>query len=216
MCVASSSRKSRPSRQNSHAGNDADVNFASMPTPFVAALGGWHNFYILLGTSAATLIGLMFVAVSFGASLVSLESSSATRAFLDPTVSHFVQVLLTSALVLVPTVDAGVFGGILLAVGTIRVLALVVVYRGLRHAHRKSGDLELSDWMSGIVIPLSVYVGLLYCGGSTLAGEAPLGVLAIVTVAALLNGIYGAWELMLWLAMTRVRSRAGGDSSSAG
>jgi hypothetical protein len=34
----------------------------------VEALKEWHDFYILVGTAGATLLGLLFVAVSLGAS----------------------------------------------------------------------------------------------------------------------------------------------------
>ena len=172
----------------------------------VGMLAGWHNFYLLLGTSAATLIGLMFVAVTFGATLVPLENASATRAFLDPTVSHFVQVLLTAGLVLVPTIEPGLFAGALIAIGVLRGIALVWVFRGLHFAHRKSGDLEMSDWVSGVVIPLAVYVGLISCGIAMFAGHTILNALAILMIVVLLNGVYGAWELMLWLAIMRARA----------
>jgi len=33
----------------------------------VEALKQWHDFYILVGTAGATLLGLLFVAVSLGA-----------------------------------------------------------------------------------------------------------------------------------------------------
>jgi hypothetical protein len=33
-------------------------------------LRDWHDFYVLMGTATATLIGLMFVAVSIGAGLL--------------------------------------------------------------------------------------------------------------------------------------------------
>jgi len=37
-------------------------------------LDGWHEFYILLGTAAAALVALLFVAVSIGAGFLSRET----------------------------------------------------------------------------------------------------------------------------------------------
>jgi hypothetical protein len=33
-----------------------------MPASLAELLRGWHDFYILIGTASATLVGLMFVA----------------------------------------------------------------------------------------------------------------------------------------------------------
>jgi hypothetical protein len=166
-----------------------------------------------VGAGAATLVGLMFVAVTFGASLIQVENASTTRAFLDPAVTHFVQVLLTACLVLAPTIEPALFGSLLAAIGALRAVALVGVHRSLRAAHRKNNDLELSDWMSGVIVPLAVYVGLIGCGVAFALGHAAFGSLAFVTVVILLNGIYAAWELMLWLALARARSPRGDAAS---
>jgi hypothetical protein len=76
---------------------------------------GWENFYLLVGTAAATLIGLMFVAITFGASFVEVKEVATARAFLDPTLSHFVQVLLTACFVVVPSIRPAVLGALLVA-----------------------------------------------------------------------------------------------------
>jgi hypothetical protein len=166
----------------------------------------WQNFYILVGTAAATLIGLMFVAITFGASMMGkIENPDTTRAFIDPTLTHFVQVLLTSCFMLVPSFDPRVLGALLAAIAIFRVAALARVHRHMRAAHQRNNDLELSDWMQGIVIPLAMHVLLAACGALFIAGfnALPTLLLAIVTLVVLLNGIYGAWELVVWIALTR-------------
>ncbi len=74
-----------------------------MTDTFLQALHGWQNFYTLLGEAAATLTGLMFVAASLGARLISDEGDPKVRTFLTPTVVHFSLVLLLAALMNVPT-----------------------------------------------------------------------------------------------------------------
>lgn len=74
-----------------------------MTDTFFQVLHGWQNFYTLLGEAAATLTGLMFVAASLGARLISDEADSKVRTFLTPTVVHFSLVLLLAALMNVPT-----------------------------------------------------------------------------------------------------------------
>jgi hypothetical protein len=179
------------------------------PIPsFAAAAAAWQNFYVLAGTASATLIGLMFVAITFGASLVTPETSFSARSFLDPTFTHFVQVLLTACLITIPTMGPTVLGVLLLAISALRTSALFRVFRHMREAHRIHHDIELSDWLTGIAIPLLCYLLLAATGAAFLEGlRGAFDVLAIVTIAILLNGIYGAWELILWMALARARAK---------
>ena len=66
-------------------------------------LEGWHEFYILLGTAAAALVGLLFVAASIGAGHLSAERASPTRTFTSPIVFHYTYVLFLSLVSLMPT-----------------------------------------------------------------------------------------------------------------
>src|SRR5215813_533854 len=63
----------------------------------------WHDFDVLIGTAAATLIGLMFVAASIGASVYTEKDRAAMEAFISPTVVHFSAVLFVAILSLVPS-----------------------------------------------------------------------------------------------------------------
>jgi hypothetical protein len=51
-------------------------------------LEDWHDFYILLGTAAAALVALLFVAASIGASMLTPERTRATRTYLSLVVFH--------------------------------------------------------------------------------------------------------------------------------
>src|ERR1700751_5198657 len=103
--------------------------------PFGVTAATWQNFYMLAGTAAATLIGLMFVAVTFGASLVTRQTTESARAFLDPTFTHFVEVLVTACLLTIPTMSPMVLGVFLLGISVVRTTALFWVYRHMREAH---------------------------------------------------------------------------------
>jgi hypothetical protein len=177
-----------------------------MTPSFETALASWHDFYLLIGTGAFTLIGLMFVAVTFGAHLLNEKNMETARAFLDPTVVHFVQVLVIASLALIPGIGPSLFGGLLVAVGVLSLIVLVRVHDGLRTASSQYNDLELSDWLSGFIIPLVVYLGFVGCGAAFWTGHAAFSVLAGSTILILLNSIYSAWELILWLAIVPPQS----------
>jgi hypothetical protein len=174
---------------------------------FTAATAQWQNFYLLVGTAAATLVGLMFVAITFGANLVTKETSNTVRSFIDPTFTHFVQVLLTACLIAIPVMGAWLLGSVLLLMSALRSLALVKVFRDMLAAHRRHNDLELSDWATGIVIPLLCYLVVAAAGLAFLTDRAlAFHALAIATVSILLTGIFSAWELILWIALARTRA----------
>jgi hypothetical protein len=170
------------------------------PDAFVATVQSWHDFYLLTGGAAATLTGLMFVAVTFGAGLVSKANATTVRAFLDPPVSHFVHVIVTACVVVMPTMTGRVFGALLLAGVVLRLASLVWVYRQYREAHRLHGDMELSDWTMGIVLPALAFVVLSVAAIGFLTGlHAWFSPVGGATLGVLIIGVRSAWELMLWL-----------------
>jgi hypothetical protein len=174
---------------------------------FAVAAASWQNFYVLCGTAAATLIGLMFVAVTFGASQVTYaESIPSARAFIDPPFYHFVHVLLGSCLLLIPSMTATTLGALVIAISVVRTATAFTTWHRLREAHAKYQDLELSDWLSGVVFPLLAHLLLAATGAGFLAGyAAAFSALGLITVVVLLLGIFGAWELLMWLAFTSPR-----------
>ena len=67
-----------------------------------AELEHWHDFYLLVGTAGATLLGLLFIAVSLGAGFLTEERAAATRTFYSPIIIHFACVFFISAIATVP------------------------------------------------------------------------------------------------------------------
>jgi hypothetical protein len=80
-------------------------------------LDAWHDFDLLIGTAAATLVGLMFVAASIGASVFTEKDRAAMEAFISPTVVHFSAVLFVAILSLVPSHEWATLAGLLALVG---------------------------------------------------------------------------------------------------
>ena len=53
------------------------------------ALHAWHEFYLLVGTAAATLLALLFVAVSLGTGYLSDKDQRGPRTFMSPVTACF-------------------------------------------------------------------------------------------------------------------------------
>src|SRR5437016_11696419 len=84
---------------------------------FADLVEAWHDFDLLIGTAAATLVGLMFVAASIGASVFTEKDRAALEAFISPTVVHFTTVLVIAVVALVPTHEWHTLARLLALVG---------------------------------------------------------------------------------------------------
>ena len=79
----------------------------------VEALKEWHDFCVLVGTAGATLLALLFVAVSLGVGFLTEERQSGTRTFMSPVVVHFTSVFFLSAVALFPWHQARYFAALI-------------------------------------------------------------------------------------------------------
>jgi hypothetical protein len=62
----------------------------------------WQGFYVIVGSAAATLTGLMFVVITLIARTQTRSSSGSIAAFGTPTVVHFCAALFVAALLTAP------------------------------------------------------------------------------------------------------------------
>jgi hypothetical protein len=105
-----------------------------------------------------------------------------------------------------PSMGTTVLGILLASIGALRAVALIRIISHMRLAQERSGDIELSDWITGVIIPAVCYLVLGATGAAFVANYTiAFTMLAGVTLAVLLSGVYGAWEMMLWMALTRAR-----------
>jgi len=169
-----------------------------MTDPWLLQLVAWHNFYLLLGTAAATLTGLMFVVVSLGPQLIAAHTATGVRAFATPTVVYFATVLLVAALMIVPAVPAPLLGA-LLALGSLG--GLYYLGRAGAHTQWRQAKLDWLDWLWYVGLPIVSY--LLLLGAAVGLGlRHPLGLAsgAAAVLLLLIIGIRNAWDAVLVVA----------------
>src|ERR1700685_3888610 len=159
----------------------------------------WHEFYALLGTAAAALVALLFVAVSIGTSVLTPdpESRRNTSTYLSPVVFHYANLLFLSLIALIPTESWESFT---LAIGvpgaSSAIYSIVIAVR----VHRSSKS-DLADRLCYGAIP-----ALCYATGPITAfflfEEKPVGLnlLAGGALLLLVINIRNAWDLMISLA----------------
>jgi hypothetical protein len=165
-------------------------------------LHSWDNFFIMAGTAAATLIGLLFVAVTVGTGFSKSKIVHGTRSFLTPTLVRFGGVLFLSLAVLAPWPSARPIG-IILILGALAGIAYQIKVAIMR---RKVGFvlLDWHDWIPYVGVP-ALGSGSLIVGAVGLLSERSFAPYAIAAATALLlfSGIYGAWDLTLWMIKNR-------------
>jgi predicted neutral ceramidase superfamily lipid hydrolase len=165
------------------------------------ALRDWHDFYVLIGTASATLVGLMFVAASIGASFFTVEREAGLQAFLTPTVLHFCAVLVTCLVVTVPSHSWASLGDLLLAGSAVGLAYSCVVWLRMRSGGF-SATIDLVDRIWYVVTPVTSYL-LMACAAVALFLRSIIGLdlLALVVVLLLLLGIRNAWDMTVWMVL---------------
>jgi hypothetical protein len=163
---------------------------------------GWQSFFGVLGSAAATLIGLLFVVVTLTAGRSSSPGNAAgTQLFTSPVVLHFVSVLAISALALAPG-DEEIFKCLLM---TGWGLAGLVYSAGLawRITRWRNKSHWTDFWYYGVA-PTAAYLALSFANGATWLHAKHAALLEGLSVLALLViAIRNAWDLVTWLAPRR-------------
>jgi hypothetical protein len=162
----------------------------------------WHDFFLLTGGAAATLMGLVFVAASIAATVPNeiLGDETTRRLWVLPIVWAFVRVLVVSAMGLIPGQTGAAFGYLLLALGILDLGRMARITIGMLDVHRTRERLVASDWRWYVIYPAASTL-VIAGAGLALAREwpIPVHVLAAGMLGHLVVGVHNAWELADWL-----------------
>lgn len=169
-----------------------------MPDSFI--LRDWQSFYVLTGTASATLIGLVFIAISFGARLVPTQAESSVRAFVIPTVIHFGLVLNLSILAAIPTYTAPWLATMLMLIGAAGIRYALGVLRQLLQHHQQQQALNTHHWSWHLIFPLLSYIIIFATGTGVLFGLWwMLNLLALAVAGLIVIGLRNTFDLMMWI-----------------
>jgi hypothetical protein len=161
----------------------------------------WTSFFTVTGEAAATLAGLMFVAVTFGSKIVTPEVEGPARGTFSPIIHHFMHAFAISCAALVPGDHTWLIGSATIGVAVVRILTLPIVYRQLRKAEELRFHIERSDWILQITLPLAVYLFFCVSGVGYVIGSAwAVYGIALSVFGILVLGFFAAWHLLFWMA----------------
>jgi len=159
------------------------------------ALHQWHEFYLLVGTAAATVLALLFVAVSLGAGYLTSQHQAPTRTFMSPVVIHFTSVFFVAAVCLIPSHGPVFFSALIAATALLGITVSVVTSV---QVIRTDWTQYVPDYFAYGLLPAAAYVALLISGvmiysGMAYAPEVLAGALLGLTIVNIRN----AWDLTL-------------------
>lgn len=172
----------------------------------MTAVDGWETFYVIIGSSAAALTGLMFVVITLTAENREEDASGAMDAFASPTVLHFCAVLLIAAILTTPGHTTASLSFSLGVSGIAGIAYSVqVIVRMRRLIKGASGYTPVrSDLVWHCLLPLIAYMSLLGAAAVVWASaEASLYSVAAGALLLLYIGIHNAWDAAMWMAVHR-------------
>ena len=160
----------------------------------------WSEFYLLAGSAAAVLIGLIFVVISLMQDRSRSSVLAGSKLYMGPIVLGVSFVLILSAIALTPGVEGKEVAAIIALVALWGLARGILSFLGILRL-LSNGEVHWTDpWFYG-AIPSLVYLAL---GGVALAflkgwNWAHEG-LAAATTAILLCAIRNEWDLITWIA----------------
>ena len=170
-----------------------------MQEAVLSPLATWQNFYVIIGTAAATLTGLMFVVITLIAGVRGRRSSEAFAVFNTPNVVHFGAALLVAAILSAPWQALWTAGLLLGLAGLAGVSYVLIVLRRVRRQTDYQPVLE--DWLGHTDLPLVSYTALVVAALVLPGQPAPaLFVIAAATMLLLFIGIHNTWDNVTYIA----------------
>jgi hypothetical protein len=172
----------------------------------VSPLAEWENFYVIVGSSAGALTGLQFVVIALIAEARTEAGMLEIRAFGSPTVVHFCESLVISAILSAPWHGLrGPTSGLIVC----GLAGLAYSIRAIKHARAQTGyQPDVEDWAWYSALPVAAYVALTVTAillPSHVKGS--LFAIAGLALGLLLIGIHNAWDTVVYIAVDWKRQR---------
>jgi hypothetical protein len=156
----------------------------------------WDGFYTLAGSTAGTLIGLIFVVITLGIEHAEKDDDLRARLFVTPVLVHFTG-LLVIAMAMVPPLSAASRAIALGAIGSAGLAYVMNVWLLSRRTVRFEGQRII--WH--VAVPLVSYV-LITASAAAWALEAPFAnaLCALGVTILLVTALRNSWMVTLAIA----------------
>ena len=186
-----------------------------MQETIAPALSAWASYYVIIGSSAAALTGLMFVVITLVNDSSRRPSLDAISAYSTPTIIHFGAALLISAIASAPWHRIGPAGLTIGAVGAAGVVYVGFVVRMITRLPETTYKAVFEDWLFNVILPLVVYITVLSMA-FVLPGHSEAALFGVggATLLLLFVGIHNAWDIVTFLVLSPERTGASNQPGS--
>ncbi len=169
-------------------------------------LAAWSNFYVIVGSSAGALTGLMFVVITLVAGVeATRRSPDGLATYSTPTVAHLCIALLGSLVLSAPWHSVAHAGAMLALAGVYGVVYLLVLIDRMRRGAGFTYRPELEDWIWYAALPLLSYITIAVGGVLLMTSPADaMFPLAGALVLLIFIGIHNAWDIVTTIAAGRL------------
>lgn len=165
-------------------------------------LSAWQNYYVIIGSSAAALIGIQFIVITLIASRRKRPPSTTVSAFGTPTVVHLAGALIVSAVMAAPSPSLFATSVVLTLCGVAGLVYTSIVIRLARKQNDYAPVWE--DWLWHAILPYAAYVAvaLALVFEDVMDTFVALFVPAAAALSLLLIGIHNAWDTVTHIVVT--------------
>jgi len=165
-------------------------------------LAGWDNFYVIVGSSAGGLTGLTFVVVSLITDARRVQPRG-LKLFVTPTIVHFGTVLAIAAFLAMPHLNPLTLSWGFAAAGIAGLLYVGWIASQIRVPQIQYEPVA-EDWIFNVILPALVHGCLLLFAWLVWRHtQLTLYGVALLTLALLFTGIHNAWDIAVWMAISR-------------
>jgi hypothetical protein len=162
---------------------------------------GWDNYFAMLGTAAAGLIGLLFVVITLTANIERSRALWANGIYMTPIALHFAAVLSISAITMVPALAPTEVAVLISLVALAGLAAATRTCLGILGIRTSANPPHWSDLWGYGVGPAAIYVSILGVAAAVwLRCATATYVLAALLLILVLLAIRNAWDLISWMA----------------
>ena len=163
-----------------------------------AAATGWHDFYLLAGTAAATLVGLLFVGLSLH--LRTVIASSEVRSLARVTLANFGAVLFVALFMVIPE-DQSAAALQIIGSGVVSLIVITPSLVGAASSRTRTLQMRRLD-RARLVLRFGLsgvsYLAVIVAGILLRSSLAPaFTVLVVATVVLLVVSLRNTWDLLV-------------------
>ena len=164
---------------------------------------GWHDWFLLAGTAAVTLVGLLFVSISLHVEALVEAGREHLLELARVTMMSFVMVLVLSLELLIPGVPRKILAVQMIILGAVfglTTLRTLIFARGKSHQH-----FTLGHFRRRLILPFIGYAWIVLTGWLILKSSQPAGLPTLLggVILLLVNALSTSWELLVRVARIR-------------